>query len=74
MAASAQPIAATMKANVTAGPVWFAATVPLSTKTPLPIMDPRPIEVSVRAVRTRLSRGPVSSSRMIVATDLRAAS
>ena len=74
MAASPQPIAATRKASVTAGPVWLAATVPVSTKTPLPIMDPRPIEVSVRASSTRFSRGPVSSSRLIVATDLRAAS
>ena len=28
--------------------------------TPLPIIDPSPMEVSVRAVRTRLSRGPVA--------------
>ena len=40
-------MAATRKARVTAGPVWFAATVPESTKTPLPIMEPRPIEIRV---------------------------
>ena len=57
-----------------AGPVWFAATVPVSTKIPLPIIEPSPMAVSVRAVSTRFSRGPASISLVIAATDLRAAS
>ena len=57
-----------------AGPVCCAATVPVSTKMPLPIMAPRPTDVSVPGPSTRLSFGPDSSSRAIAATDLRAAS
>src|SRR5579862_552353 len=39
-----------------AGPVWLAATVPVSTKIPEPIVLPRPIAMSARAESTCFRR------------------
>ena len=57
-----------------AGPVCCAATVPVSTKIPVPIIAPSPTEVSVTGPSTRFRRGEDSISWLMAATDLRAAS
>ena len=39
-----------------AGPEWFAATVPVSTKMPEPMVAPRPMAMSARALSTCFRR------------------
>ena len=47
-----------------AGPAWFAAAVPVSTKMPVPMMAPMPSSVRSQAVRLRLSALPPCSTSL----------
>jgi hypothetical protein len=45
-----------------AGPAWFAAAVPVSTKIPVPMMAPTPSNTSARASSVRCNSLNVSAS------------
>src|SRR6185437_2996565 len=47
----------------TAGPAWLAATCPVSTKMPVPMVAPSPMAVRDQAVSTRFSRPAPASGR-----------
>src|SRR5438105_3566258 len=49
-------MAAMRSESVIAGPEWFAATVPVSTKMPEPMVAPRPMAMSARALSTCFRR------------------
>src|SRR5579859_4932027 len=62
---------ARMKARVTAGPAWVAATTPVSTKMPTPMMPPRPMAVSCQRPSTRRKCWPSPASCCNRSMDLR---
>src|SRR5690348_6929887 len=62
---------ARMKAKVTAGPAWVAATTPVNTKMPTPMMPPRPMAVSCQRPSTRRKCLLSPASRCSCSMDLR---
>src|SRR5690348_7830026 len=60
-----------MKARVTAGPAWVAATIPVNTNMPTPMMPPRPMAVSCQRPSTRRNCLPAPASCCSCSTDLR---
>ena len=53
-----------------AGPAWFAAAVPVSTKMPVPMIAPMPSRVRSNAVSVRLRCLPFSTSSTSCSIDL----
>ncbi len=49
--------------SVMAGPDWLAATVPVSTKMPVPMVAPMPIDISDQALRACFRRSAPALSR-----------